>query len=246
MDATNIAEHQRGHLVGAPERAGEHVIADLLITNPELIAKIRDGKMQLSNGYEARVVRRAGVTADGEAYDAVQEFNRGNHTAIVDAARGGPTCRLLFDAATEDTMENTPIPPKVDALAQLQAKVDVLEAQLAGVDARIDARAHLVALARSLCPQFVTDGQTDLQIQRAVIKAAMPTLAAKADASESADYVAALYDAAIEAHRKRVDSTRELERTIDVAQGDVVSLDDLEKARTGYVDRLRNASRKAG
>lgn len=106
VNADNIGAVQRGHL-GSNVRKSEdglHVIADMLITDKKLIDKIKAGKTQLSNGYEAVVVEDSGVSDDGTPYSYRQTEIRGNHTAVVDQARGGPTCRLLFDAVG--------IPPK--------------------------------------------------------------------------------------------------------------------------------------
>lgn len=100
VNADNIGQLQRGHLGSNVRKAqdGLHVLADMLITDPSLIKKIKEGKTQLSNGYEAIVVADAGVSEDGTPYSYRQTEIRGNHTAVVDQARGGPTCRLLFDA----------------------------------------------------------------------------------------------------------------------------------------------------
>lgn len=101
VDASNIKDVQAGHLGSNVRKSadGRHVAADILITDADLIKKIRGGKTQLSNGYEALVVAADGVTDDGTPFSAKQTKIRGNHTAVVDLARGGPTCRLLLDAA---------------------------------------------------------------------------------------------------------------------------------------------------
>jgi len=99
VDADNVAELQRGQLGSNVRPDGKHVRADILVTHPDLIDKIKEGKQQLSCGYEARVLDRSGVAEDGTPYQAVQAEIRGNHLAVVDSARGGPTCAFLFDRA---------------------------------------------------------------------------------------------------------------------------------------------------
>ena len=99
VTSENIKDLQKGHLGSNVRPDGAHVRADMLITDPDLIQKIKDGKAQLSNGYESLVITKDGVADDGTPYQAIQTSIRGNHTAVVDLARGGPTCRLLMDSA---------------------------------------------------------------------------------------------------------------------------------------------------
>ena len=98
VDATNISDLQKGHLGSNVRPDGAYVRADMLITDAALIEKIKAGKTQLSNGYEAVVTTKDGMSDDGIPFQAIQSKIVGNHTAIVDLARGGPTCRLLLDS----------------------------------------------------------------------------------------------------------------------------------------------------
>lgn len=54
----------------------------------------KDGVVQLSCGYDFDLDMTPGKTPSGEAYDGIQRNIRGNHVAIVDAARGGPGLRI--------------------------------------------------------------------------------------------------------------------------------------------------------
>lgn len=321
VDAENIRDLQRGHLGSDVRPEGSHVVADMLITDPSLIEKIKSGKTELSCGYEAVVLDESGTTDEGVPYQAVQTQITGNHVAVVDQARGGPTCRLLFDAVgvPSQTPENTnmkvkktkdgklmlgerefEVPDEVAAafeamknkveeqgaklselsaegdakdedmeesedasdnkdmekdadeekmeskdsaklLAKMQAKIDVLEGQLAQSSTKIDARVNLVANAREILgADTKTDGVGDLALKKAVVASVMPALKPKVDASKSADYVDAMYEAALEQHRSRIDHTEELMAlTHQAAQrGDAGDVD-LDALVKNYQDGLR-------
>lgn len=75
-------------------RDGDYLVADLVVTDKEAIDKVVGGKIELSNGYGADYDWTPGKTADGQEYDGQQKNIRGNHVAIVDAARCGPACRV--------------------------------------------------------------------------------------------------------------------------------------------------------
>lgn len=319
VNAKNIRQLQRGHLGSNVRKSedGKHVVADMLITDPALIEKIKNGKCELSNGYEAVVIQQDGVAEDGTPYQAVQTRISGNHTAVVDQARGGPTCRLLFDAVgiepkdkttmlikdgkimigemefdvpdavaesfmemkqkveeqgaelaklaaegdsadSEKPMEDEMPPeemedeveepkPAMDGeaiLAKMQAKIDMLEGQLAESSARIDARVNLVASAREILgDQVKTDGVSDMAIKKAVCSNLLPNLKEKIDASQSADYVDAMYEAALEQHKARVDSSTEL---LELTHQAVPHVDefDIDGALKAYQDTLRTRSEK--
>lgn len=74
---------------------GDHTAATLLITDADIANRIqRKGSVELSCGYDCDLDETPGVTADGEPYDAVQRAIRGNHVAIVDQGRCGPSCKV--------------------------------------------------------------------------------------------------------------------------------------------------------
>ena len=94
VDATNAKDLTVGH-------SGENIIKDgiflnakLTVTDAEAIKDITDGKVELSNGYTSEIEFKAGVTNDGDEYDAIQTDIKGNHIAIVDKARCGIECKI--------------------------------------------------------------------------------------------------------------------------------------------------------
>ena len=81
-------------------RDGEFIALPLILKDADAIAKVKDGKVELSAGYTAMLDFTAGVTPDGDAYDAKQTNIVINHLAIVDSARAGHKARIGDAAAT--------------------------------------------------------------------------------------------------------------------------------------------------
>lgn len=176
VSAANRREIAVGHVSGEPRRDGDHVAATLVLTDEATIAKVLAGKVELSCGYECDLDPTPGVTPDGERYDAVQTNIRGNHVAIVSAARAGRSARLRVDAAEQvDPQELTPMPEiKTDAtdlaaaLATAVTRADAAEAALATATA-----AHETALAEQRARADAAE--RDLAAERAARKDAADT-----------------------------------------------------------------------
>jgi len=98
VTADNWRQHAKG-VVGKALRDGEHLAFDLVLMDAATIADVEAGKRELSNGYACELAFEDGTAPDGTAYQAVQRQIRGNHVAVVDKGRAGPTCRI-GDAAT--------------------------------------------------------------------------------------------------------------------------------------------------
>jgi len=67
-----------------------------VITDKSLIESIRNGKKELSVGYENILVQKQGVH-DGADYNYIQTNIRANHVAVVEAGRCGGVCKLMID-----------------------------------------------------------------------------------------------------------------------------------------------------
>jgi hypothetical protein len=126
VDASNVKEVQVGHVGTDVHKDGDFLSASIVVTDPNVIRSIADGKVELSCGYTAQVIKEDGVTQAGVPFTARQTGIRGNHVALVTKGRAGPQCRLLTergDALTimEDTMETQ------DQLAMATVVVDGVE-----------------------------------------------------------------------------------------------------------------------
>lgn len=89
-------------------RDGDTVRVPMVLMDKEAIEDYKAGKNQLSMGYTCDIEWVAGVSPEGEPYDAIQRNIRGNHLAIVKAARGGSQLRI-GDAKTEVSVDHVVI-----------------------------------------------------------------------------------------------------------------------------------------
>lgn len=93
VTADNWSELAKGD-VRDVRQYGNLMTGTLLIKSKDAIEAIQSGKAEISNGYTFELDLTPGTTADGRAYDGVQRNIRGNHVALVDAARCGSACRI--------------------------------------------------------------------------------------------------------------------------------------------------------
>lgn len=100
LDTQNARAHARGN-VSTPRADGNFVRADVLVTDADLIAKMKSGKTQLSCGYSCDLDETPGVWR-GQQYDATQRNIRGNHVAVVDRGRAGPDVCARMDALDQE------------------------------------------------------------------------------------------------------------------------------------------------
>lgn len=174
VTADNWTELAKGEVrdVG---RSGELMTGTLVIRSKDAIEAVQSGKVQLSNGYTFELDMTSGTTADGRAYDGVQRNIRGNHVALVDAARCGSACRIadsqpklegktMADAKRKVTVDGIPLEVEDtaaevidtlikqrnearDALTPLQAKA----AEADGLKAALDkANADIEAMKKDV------------------------------------------------------------------------------------------------
>lgn len=95
VTASNSRKYVIGTAVGKRQKLDdEHTGGEILIQDAEAIAKIDNGKVELSDGYSCEIVLMPGLWK-GQAYDGFKKNIRGNHIALVGAGRCGGACRLL-------------------------------------------------------------------------------------------------------------------------------------------------------
>lgn len=133
LTAENTREYSVG-VIGPPVRDDDHVRAEVVAMDKKAIADLEAGKTQLSCGYVCDVETKPG-TWNGQPYDAVQRNIRGNHVAIVDVARAGPTARIRMDAL-DATMVQTDESPKNPPNSGIQ-KEQTVKKTINGVDFEI-------------------------------------------------------------------------------------------------------------
>lgn len=87
-------KYSRGQMSGDVARDGDFIRVPMALMDGGLVKKYKDGKVELSMGYECEIVWQPGTTPSGDVYDASQKDIRINHCAVVDAARGGQDLRI--------------------------------------------------------------------------------------------------------------------------------------------------------
>jgi len=84
----------------------EYTDGDIIISQKQAMDDAQKGKDQLSVGYQVDLEFGPG-TYKGQPYDAIQRNIKGNHLAICDSARGGPSLRLRFDQNDAIMVQNS-------------------------------------------------------------------------------------------------------------------------------------------
>ena len=98
VDAANWEKYSIGHIGEDVARDGDHIRVPLIIMDAKAIeAYEKHGVKELSVGYSTDLKWGKGKTPSGEIYDAKQTAIRGNHLAVVPAARGGSRLRIGDD-----------------------------------------------------------------------------------------------------------------------------------------------------
>lgn len=83
VDGANWKSVSVGHLIGAPRRDGDFVVAPVAVQDAGTAGRVEAHELHdVSAGYTCRVDWTAGVTPDGEPYDAVQRDIIYNHAAL--------------------------------------------------------------------------------------------------------------------------------------------------------------------
>lgn len=161
--------------------------------------RIDGGKTPLSLGYRCKYVHAPGVF-NGQAYEYVQRFIRGNHLASVEDGRMGPEVAVLdhfcftFDSKDIQTMadETTPESGKGEmTIAELTALVKAIGPQLGAL------QTAMAALQPGAAAAVVEDKGTPAAGEGAAPAAAAPAAAAAAAPAATTEDQTVAMDAAI-------------------------------------------------
>lgn len=127
LTAANTKKYAVGTVGEVVKRDDDHVRSSILITDAETITRVETGKTALSCGYTCDVDMTSGEL-NGERYDAIQRNIRGNHVALVNVARAGPTARIRMDANDAEMIPNPP------ASSGLEKKMSLVTMRIDGID----------------------------------------------------------------------------------------------------------------
>jgi hypothetical protein len=198
VTSANWKKYADGVNMGAI-RDGDHLAFDLLLMDATAIADVDAGKRELSNGYSAELQFGDFEAADGTKCPVRQTNITGNHIALVDRGRAGPTCRIA-DAATCDaapqsfldsiTTQETPVPQiiTIDGLSVDIANADVAKATITTILAARDAANTKVSGLETQVATLSTDKATleaKVTTLEQAVKDAKPTPAQLRDAGKA-------------------------------------------------------------
>lgn len=165
-----------GVVIGDVRFDGDLAIATFDVNDAEAIRRIDARELlEVSLGYDAMVVERSGVAADGSRYDAVQVAREVNHAALlpVGGARAGRETALRLDGAAvhieTKTTEKAPMKSeRIDGvdyvigspewqqahakrMAKLDADAEELKAKIAALEAQLTAaKAELAGMQKAV------------------------------------------------------------------------------------------------
>lgn len=109
VSSKNWKAHSVGMTGNEIARDGAFIRVPMVVMDAASIQNWKDGKRELSCGYESQIVFDAGTTPEGEAYDAIQTNIRGNHLAIVCRGRAGSECRIGDRGAPDTDKPSAPL-----------------------------------------------------------------------------------------------------------------------------------------
>ena len=209
VSAENIRLYQKGHAQNIRRGKGAQenlLLADLVITDPETIRHIRDGKREISCGYTYTLAEENGRY--------VQRDIRGNHIAVVDRGRAGSRVRINDSERSMKPMKkpNTPDTP-VRLLARMAASAlrgnDLEPEELPEVASLLETVAGIAEAAA----EEENGGEPEIRITRT--EAEIPAPAAEEESEQSVN--AADTDPEIISRLDRIISLLETAGTVSAA-----------------------------
>ena len=204
LNATNTKAFAVGNVGESIRRDTDHVRATLIITDAAAAKAAESGKTALSCGYSCDLDETPG-TINGERYDAIQRNIRGNHVALVDSARAGPTAKIRMDAtgaAMIHPPDHKPAPaPQEQHMSLIKMRLDGLDVEVTETAKQIIERTFAESAKRTdaLAVDLAT-ARADASKQSARadgLDAELKKATARADAAESPAKVAAAVKARV-------------------------------------------------
>lgn len=150
VSAENIREYQKGHAQNIRRGKGPQknlLLADLVITDPETIRHIREGKREISCGYTYTLAEENGRF--------VQRDIRGNHIAVVDRGRAGSRVRINDSERRTNQMKK---PNTTDTPVRLLARMAA--SALRGNDLEPEELPEVAALLETVAAMETAGGET--------------------------------------------------------------------------------------
>ena len=153
----------------------------------------------------------------------------------------------IVDSPPPAPIETIDASPNLEELSKLRARIDALETELesrtASEPARIDARVQLVTTVREILGRDTkTDGVSDLDLMRAVIREVNPRLDSRVELNaQDLGYVRASFEAAVDLHTDRATASTEAATVIFDAMSSEKT--DIDQEYSAYMQRLTSSYR---
>lgn len=246
LTAKNAKEFTRGSVGETPRRDGNLVVAPLMVTDAGLIEKMDAGQArQCSPGYLCDLEHTAGVTPEGERYDAIQRNIRYNHLAVLPRGRSGDAVRVHMDGEDQSVILIQGTEAR-DHRADFEEKPNVKTLRIDGIDYPADSDAAVQAIAR-------LQEKQDAAVKAAEAKAAEAAKVAeqtqaKLDAAQGeAKELKAKLDAAPKAIRAELAARAALEGKARQVLGSKFKLDGLDDTavRVAVIQKIAGEKFKA-
>lgn len=106
VDSANAAELSVGCVGENVRPDGTDVVAPIVIHRGDAVQCVREGRRELSLGYNVDLIDEAGEF-QGEPYDSIQKNIRYNHLALVDCARAGRDAAIHLDGSAGFRLDST-------------------------------------------------------------------------------------------------------------------------------------------
>lgn len=169
-----------GHVGEDVRQEGNLVAASLYIKDADTIARIQSGELvEISNGYECKMLATPGRNDAGEEYDAIQTEIVGNHVAIGpnNWGRAGRNVRLYLDSASAESANIAyEVVEMTDAEKKAKAEQEKKEAEdKAKAEADAKAKADKEAADKAAAEKLESEQAAEKAQKEAEAKAALET-----------------------------------------------------------------------
>ena len=157
----------KGHTTDIVGTADGFMDGMLHLTDAAGIASLQSGRRELSLGYAFTLNMQSGRTADGQDFDGEMIDLVGNHTAIVDRARGGDGCRAADSHRGDKAMRKIIVDGVSLELEDTQA--DIMDKLLQARDGALTDLANTVVSGKRALDGLRVDKDAEIAKLRAQI-----------------------------------------------------------------------------
>lgn len=215
VNSKNYSKLAIGHSTSNVFKDDDGITAELIITDSKAIHDIKNGKVQMSNGYKCKISHISGMYED-QHYDAIQTGIRGNHIALVVSGRAGKdykisdnlneeqmTKNIKDEDTVKDKLNTSKIENRLVAIEDslnsikntLEAPIKKIEDEAAKIsdedkfDAAVNAKVSVIKDAVKVMSNIDITGKSAIEIMKTVISDSKQNIDGKSD-----DYIHAVFD----------------------------------------------------